>query len=215
MDKSQSDSSRNRILTAVRSAQQRTAATSEGYDKELIYRSADDLLLVFQKEVEAVAGKCIVVDSADECCSILSEMSLQRNWQYFFTNDRHLHEVLEKRGIRVSSDENDFEQMQVAITPCESLVARTGSVLMSSVPAQGRRLYAFAPVHIVVATEDQLVGFPEDALLQFQSRYSGQLPSAFGFVTGPSRTADIEKTLVLGAHGPKELIIFVLKNKVN
>ena len=84
---------------------------------------------------------------------------------------------------------------------------------MSSRPELGRQLYAFAPVHLVVATLEQLVAFPEDALELMQNRYSDGLPAAVTFVTGPSRTADIEKTLVMGAHGPKELLIFVLKTK--
>lgn len=215
MEIKQSDGSRERILTAVRNAQQRTAALSVDYDVRQLYFSVDDLLSVFQKEVTAVAGTCIVVPDKVELCRQLSLLVRERDWPYLFTSDQVLTDMLKEQKIPVSSEEKDVELMQAAITPCESLVARTGSILMSSVAAQGRRLYAFAPVHIVVATEDQLVEFPEDALLQLGIRYNKKLPSAFGFVTGPSRTADIEKTLVLGAHGPKELIIFVLKNKVN
>jgi L-lactate dehydrogenase complex protein LldG len=44
-----------------------------------------------------------------------------------------------------------------------------------------------------------------------QERYGDQLPSMISMISGPSRTADIEKTLVLGAHGPKELVLFLVE----
>ena len=214
--KNQSDgNSRERILTAVRNAQRRTAVFSTSYDKDTIYVKPEQLLPVFKQEVEAVAGTCYVVANEVELYQQLAELVQERGWPYLYTFDTAIQDKIRLYGISFSNKEQDFREMPAAITPCEFLVARTGSVLMSSVPAQGRTLYAFAPVHVVIASESQLVEYPEDALHQLRQRYDNQLPSAFGFVTGPSRTADIEKTLVLGAHGPKELIIFVLKNKAN
>jgi L-lactate dehydrogenase complex protein LldG len=55
------------------------------------------------------------------------------------------------------------------------------------------------------------VDYPEDALVAMQEKYGNSLPSTISTITGPSRTADIEKTLVLGAHGPKEFIVFLVK----
>jgi L-lactate dehydrogenase complex protein LldG len=99
--------------------------------------------------------------------------------------------------------------MEAAITRCECLVARTGTVVVSSATGPGRQMHAFPPVHIILAEESQLVSYLDDALLYLQQKYRNNLPSAVSFITGPSRTADIEKTLVMGAHGPKELFIFV------
>ena len=101
------------------------------------------------------------------------------------------------------------EQMQAGITTCEYLVARTGSVIVSTATSNGRKMHAYSPVHVVIAREEQLVAQLEDALILLQEKYKSDLPSAITVITGPSRTADIEKTLVMGAHGPKELIIFV------
>jgi L-lactate dehydrogenase complex protein LldG len=70
-------------------------------------------------------------------------------------------------------------------------------------------MHIFPPVHIVVACESQLVNYVEDALLAIRQKYGKDLPSAITTITGPSRTADIEKTLVLGAHGPKEIVVFI------
>jgi L-lactate dehydrogenase complex protein LldG len=69
----------------------------------------------------------------------------------------------------------------------------------------------FHPFTFVLARVSQLVNYPEDALVGMQQKYNDKLPSLISTITGPSRTADIEKTLVLGAHGPKEFIVFLSK----
>jgi len=66
------------------------------------------------------------------------------------------------------------------------------------------------PVHVVVATMDQLLTDLDAAVKFVRKRYGDQLPSTLSVVTGPSRTADIEKILVLGAHGPKRLVVLML-----
>jgi L-lactate dehydrogenase complex protein LldG len=101
--------------------------------------------------------------------------------------------------------------MQAGITGCEFLVARTGSVVISSALPSGRQMNVFPPIHIVLAHVSQLVDYPEDAFVAIQNKYGEDLPSIISTITGPSRTADIEKTLVLGAHGPKEFIVFLSK----
>ena len=73
-------------------------------------------------------------------------------------------------------------------------------------------MHAFPPIHIILAKKEQLVDYLEEALVSVQQQFKDERPSAITVITGPSRTADIEKTLVLGAHGPKELIIFVQQN---
>jgi L-lactate dehydrogenase complex protein LldG len=65
-------------------------------------------------------------------------------------------------------------------------------------------------VHIVLAYTSQLVLDLKDGFKLIKEKYATRLPSMITTVTGPSRTADIEKTLVLGAHGPKELFVFLL-----
>ena len=65
-------------------------------------------------------------------------------------------------------------------------------------------------MHIVVATHAQIVATLGDALHEAKARHNGRMPSMLSFITGPSRTGDIERILVLGAHGPKELILILL-----
>ena len=66
------------------------------------------------------------------------------------------------------------------------------------------------PHHVVLARREQLLSDLPAAFLLLERKYSQDYPSFIGFITGPSRTGDIERILVLGAHGPKKLTIFLL-----
>ena len=100
----------------------------------------------------------------------------------------------------------------MGVTRCESLIARTGTVLISSKLASGRTLSVFPPVHIVVATPDQLVFDIGEGLERVSEKYKDLMPSMISIITGPSRTADIEKIMVLGAHGPRRLAVILIED---
>jgi L-lactate dehydrogenase complex protein LldG len=105
----------------------------------------------------------------------------------------------------------DLAECDAAITLCSHLVARTGTIVLSSKDASGRTASVYAPIHICIAYADQLVYDIADSLVQFKNNPEG-FPSMISFATGPSRTADIEKTLVVGVHGPKEVYCFLIDN---
>jgi L-lactate dehydrogenase complex protein LldG len=96
------------------------------------------------------------------------------------------------------------------ITGCDALVAQTGSILVSSATCGGRSLSVLPPVHVVVAAPEQIVATLADAFDALRERHGEALPSMLSFITGPSRTGDIERILVLGAHGPKELFVILV-----
>lgn len=101
-----------------------------------------------------------------------------------------------------------LEQCDAALTECDALIAQTGSVLVTSRSAGGRTLSALAPHHVILARRKQLVPDLTAAFTLLSERYGADYPSLMSFITGPSRTGDIERILVLGAHGPKRLTIF-------
>lgn len=109
-----------------------------------------------------------------------------------------------------SARKDALEACDAGITVCEALVAQTGSILVTSDSCGGRSLSVLPPVHVVIATPDQLVATLADAFDLVRERHSGSMPSMLSFITGPSRTGDIERILVLGAHGPKELIVILV-----
>ena len=135
----------------------------------------------------------------------------QKSFPFLYCRDSYIATQLKTNEIPFSQDELNFEEMEAGITGCEFLVARTGSVLVSSASQSGRQMNVFPPVHIVLAHVSQLVDYLTDAFIYLHEKYGSELPSTISTITGPSRTADIEKTLVLGAHGPKEFIVFLSK----
>ncbi|MEI8060074.1 MAG: LUD domain-containing protein [Ferruginibacter sp.] len=90
-------------------------------------------------------------------------------------------------------------------------MARTGTIVMSTAQQSGRTVSVYAPVHICIAYTNQLVFDIKDALQTLKEKYAGNMPSLITFASGPSRTADIEKTLVTGVHGPKEVYCFLVE----
>ena len=90
-------------------------------------------------------------------------------------------------------------------------MARTGSVLVGAGTAAGRRLSIYPDQHLVLARPAQVVAEIGEALAGIKQHYGNATPSMVSLTTGPSRTADIEKTLVLGAHGPRRLALFMLE----
>lgn len=107
-------------------------------------------------------------------------------------------------------DPDELETCDAGISECDALVAQTGSVLVTSRSAGGRALSVLPPHHVVLARRDQLLRDLPAAFQLLKKKYQGDFPSLISFITGPSRTGDIERILVLGAHGPKRLTIFCL-----
>jgi L-lactate dehydrogenase complex protein LldG len=104
-------------------------------------------------------------------------------------------------------DVRELESCDAGISQCEALIAQTGSVLVSSRSSGGRALSILPPHHVVLARRDQLLPDLPTAFALLKSKYQSDYPSLISFITGPSRTGDIERILVLGAHGPRKLTV--------
>jgi L-lactate dehydrogenase complex protein LldG len=107
-------------------------------------------------------------------------------------------------------DVQALEKCDAGITECDLLVAQTGGVVVTSRSTGGRALSVLPPHHVVIARQDQLVPDLPAAFAWLQQQYAPDFPSMISFITGPSRTGDIERILVLGAHGPKKLTILCI-----
>jgi L-lactate dehydrogenase complex protein LldG len=133
--------------------------------------------------------------------------------QQFYVWEPAMQDLLAAANVPFQATEADFKaQAAVGLTSCEALVARTGSLVVAPATASGRRLSIYPDQHIVLARPSQVVAEIGDALRAALARYGENLPSMLSLTTGPSRTADIEKTLVLGAHGPRRLTLFLLED---
>src|SRR5690606_36671349 len=150
------------------------------------------------------------IDLIENLLALAERDSLRKIYAW----EPQVQKLLSAYGFPFYSTDTDFEQAEVGITTCEALIARNGSILVSNVSAAGRRLSIFPHMHIRIANTSQLFPDIKDGMEMMKAKYPEGLPSMVSVVTGPSRAADIEKTLVLGAHGPRELYVFLMDDSI-
>ncbi len=167
--------------------------------------------VLFAEEFTAASGQFVFCEDEIQFIDNLLQLAEERKWHKIYCWEPALQEILKNYDYPFFETDKDFDQAEVGFTLCEALVARNGSIMLSNAGMAGRRLSIYPPVHIVLAYTSQIVLDLKDGFKLLKTRYGNQLPSMVTTVTGPSRTADIEKTLVKGAHGPKELFVFLLE----
>jgi L-lactate dehydrogenase complex protein LldG len=171
--------------------------------------SQQELEIEFAERFRTLQGRFVFCLDHTELTAQLNNLAEHNQWQKIFCKDEPLKKKLAENNFNNFSYDN-LATCDAAITTCEWLVARTGSIVMTAAGAGGRTVSVYAPIHICIAYRSQLVYDIKDALQQAKEKYAGKLPSLITFATGPSRTADIEKTLVVGVHGPKEVYVFLV-----
>lgn len=100
--------------------------------------------------------------------------------------------------------------VQLGITGTSGGIARTGTVVVESRRAGGRGASLVPPVHLALLRTDRIVETPSAWWRSMRDRYPAGPPSQIVFITGPSRSGDIEQTLTIGVHGPTRLWICLL-----
>jgi len=182
---------------------------SEGSDS-VFQPDKQEKEIEFAEQFTKLQGRFIFCINQQELAFQLNSLVKKMDWQKVYCVES---ELLKAAGSQLSERivKTGLANCDVSITGCECLVARTGSIVMSSASASGRTTSVYAPIHICIAYSKQLVYDVKDALQLVKDKHGSALPSLITFATGPSRTADIEKTLVVGVHGPKEVYLFLVE----
>jgi len=163
-----------------------------------------DIVIEFAEQFTQLQGKFSFCIDEKELSEQFIQLCYQNQWTKIF--------CAEEKWLKLISSTiltDDIISCEASVTSCEALVARTGSIVLST-QNSGRINSVYAPVHICIAFTSQLKYDIKDAFQLLKQKYNQQLPSLISFATGPSRTADIEKTLVVGVHGPKEVYCFLV-----
>ena len=181
---------------------------SEG-NESVFLPSRQELEIEFAENFSKLEGRFSFCADENELVSQLQTLISLRKWTKLYSRETAMQENLSQAGLTTIYTD-DLAGCDAAITGCEALIARTGSIVMSSAQLSGRTTSVYAPVHICIAYTKQLVYDISDSLQQLREGYGQQFPSMVTLATGPSRTADIEKTLVVGVHGPKEVFCFLV-----
>lgn len=182
--------------------------------------NAEARLDLFTKQSELLRSELILCNDLDSAARELTKLAEAGEWKTIGLHKGELSSALEARlpgelgriFVDDGYDKNALEAADAGLTECELLVAQTGSVCVTGPSSGGRVLSVLPPHHVVVARRSQIVTDLTEAYASLAAKYRGQYPSMISFITGPSRTGDIERILVLGAHGPKRLTILLLPN---
>jgi L-lactate dehydrogenase complex protein LldG len=176
--------------------------------------TVEEQLALFAKNAAMLKANFQLFNHWDELSTALTQLQKAENWQRVASHQAELSgKACAALKLPVcwtdrGYDALEMEQCDAGVTECDALVAQTGSVLVTSRSAGGRALSILPPHHVVIARREQLVADLPAAFALIQRKYAPEYPSMISFITGPSRTGDIERILVLGAHGPKKLTIF-------
>lgn len=178
--------------------------------------NSSDAVVAFAESFQRVGGEFYYCESLPHLAEQIAGFRQRQQVGPPIVWEPAMQALLREAGVAFRADETEFiENADLGLTSCEALVARTGSVLVSAATASGRRLSIYPDQHLVLARPSQVVAEIGEGLRVIQARYGTQMPSMVSLTTGPSRTADIEKTLVLGAHGPRRLALFLLEENLN
>ena len=205
-------SSKEKILKKIREALSNPVPLpfpkSEGTNS-VFQQPKEDLEIIFAEEFTKLLGKfAFCVNEADMKVQ-LQQLLSEKKWTNIFCIEDRLLKIFND-GKFPKLNQSTLADCDASVTSCKYLIARTGSIVMTSAQQSGRTVSAYAPVHICITYINQLVYETRDALKLLKTEYGNSLPSFITFAAGPSRTADIEKTLVVGVHGPKEVYLFLI-----
>lgn len=173
---------------------------------------------LFARQSEVLRTEFLECDSLAGAAKHLAALATENGWKKIALHAGKLTDALAARlpatleQLRTDAgyDKDALEGCDAGLTECETLVAQTGSVCITTRSSGGRALSVLPPHHVVIATREQLVPDLAAAYEHLATKYAGHYPSFMSFITGPSRTGDIERILVLGAHGPKKLTVLLV-----
>ena len=166
--------------------------------------------LIFAQSFREAGGNFVFCANMLDFAENLLNLAQEKKWTKLLCVERELSQFLEQCEFPVNNDPDTVTDTHAAVTLCECLVARTGSILVSSAQSSGRSIPLFTPVHVVVAFPDQLVDDLKEAFGYMKNKYREQLPSASTFITGPGRTTAFGNEIVPGAQGPSEIYLFLV-----
>jgi L-lactate dehydrogenase complex protein LldG len=172
----------------------------------------------FETELKTVHGEVIRAASMAEAAAKLAELVKASGWTSVAPMDRPLcHEAVAAlppamlEWPKPAWPPTEMANLSVSLVTPEALLADTGSCVIACPTAEDRMLCYIPPACVVIAKTEQLREHLPAAWAEIAPRCFGKdLSGEFVIVTGPSRTADIEKLLILGVHGPKRLVVLLV-----
>jgi L-lactate dehydrogenase complex protein LldG len=195
----------------------------------------EELVKTFKRECESILGKVYVAETKEEVWQslsfILKEAGIKKitKWESPVLERLEIDGLLESLGVQALFSEDrhptnglkrkDYleivNEAELGITGADYGLADTGTLVLRALSGQDRSASVLPPSHVAIIEAEHILPGSDDFLvkLQLEMAENGTLDSCLTLITGPSKTADIELTLILGVHGPKDLHVIILKTR--
>ena len=179
--------------------------------KRAVLPPVTDLIPQFAANAEFLRAEFHVCADEAAAKAKLAELAAKHGWKKIALHRGALTQAVAPALPTLDAtdgyDRFELEACDAGITECDALIAQTGSVFLTARSGGGRALSVLPEHHVVLARRDQLLPDLPAGYELIQQRYGTAWPSLTTLITGPSRTGDIERIIILGAHGPKKLTI--------
>jgi len=166
------------------------------------------VLQLLTQIIQSSASKQVAISQHAICkrLAVAEALEAQLPEVHFLGEDIESENSFDRTSLR-----NALAQVQLSITGVEYLIAESGTIVTVAGPQASRQISLLPSIHVVLATPEQIFPNMAELFVEIQRNHGTQLPgSALTCITGPSRTADIEKVLIKGVHGPMRLILLMV-----
>ncbi|MBC7862240.1 MAG: LUD domain-containing protein, partial [Bacteroidia bacterium] len=193
---------REKILKKIRKALISRGDTSylkTDVESEIFSKKEDAPEITFAEKFSELHGNFIFCLDENELAENLNNLFTEKKWTEAFSKEEEIFYFLTKASIKVIEkfpETTIAEKPLVAVSLCECVVADTGSFFVSSKQLTGRKFFVDNDVHIVIAFTSQVINSVQDGFNFIKTKYDNKLPSMLTLISGPSKTADIEQSLV-------------------
>ena len=175
-------------------------------------KEEDGTAITFVQNFKEHGGIFIYLENEAEFADCMKQLAPENEWEPLWCTSPAMQQLLTRYGIAYTTDKSrEPKQKLVSLTDCECLVAQTGSIIVSDTLTQSRQAYAIPDVLLVFATTRQIVNGMKDVFVMLKKKYQTEKPSQVAIITGPSRTTEIEQTLVIGANGVRQVAVFLVE----
>ena len=174
-------------------------------------KEEDGTAITFVQNFKEHGGIFIYLESEAEFVDCLKQLASENGWEPLWCTQPEMQSLLSRYNIPFTENkEREPKQKLVSLTGCECLVAQTGSIILSDSLTKTREAYAIPDILLVYATTEQIVPGMRTAFQTMKRKYAKNRPSQMTIITGPSRSTDIEQTLVIGASGIRQVAVFLV-----
>lgn len=167
----------------------------------------------FKEKLVAMAGECYRVEKAGDIGLLLMKLFQAKGVKDIallespLTKAANLHKILQDSGLTVYTENfrNITPMVNVGVSELNWAIAELGTLVQIGTDVNQRLVSMLPPIHVALIQTSKLIPTLMETLSTIHKL--PEIPGFIGFVTGPSRTADIERVLTIGVHGPAQLIV--------